>query len=449
MNEPPSAIVQEASAAERVVVLKVRAPGRTSWVIVGVAGTTASTGLLPPEARKERWGGRLPPGSRRQRSREDALVGAHVLGIGKNEIRIDQRGQIRSVRALSGRIVVTDVMDPDAPPAFTLLDEESRARLEAAGIALVDALATSAIDVVRSEITRSLDKARTKISRRREAVRGDLQKIAEANDIASRASWFIAEAKRASRGANKLVVTDWSTGEPLPIEIALDPAKSASEQVEAMFKRAKRLRLGAQIAESRLAQTEAQLAAVTEAIAHVAEATSLPAMREAAHQAKKAAPRDVALPDAQTTEDGRTRAAKKQSTSGRRTPYRTFFARSGRKLLVGKGAADNDTLTLKVSRPHDLWLHAKDRVGAHVIAPLDKGQTCSSEDLVDAAHLAAHFSDARDEKNVDVQYTHRKYVRKPKGSGPGFVLVDREKVLVLRIDPGLLRDLLSREDETL
>src|SRR5690606_31514716 len=115
-----------------------------------------------------------------------------------------------------------------------------------------------------------------------------------------------------------------------------------------------------------------------------------------------------------------------------RTPYRAFVARSGRRLLVGKGAADNDALTLRVARPHDLWLHAKERTGAHVIVPLDRGHTCPAEDLVDAAHLAAHFSDARDEKVVDVQYAHRRHLRKPKGSPPGFVVVDREKVLVLR-----------------
>ena len=126
--------------------------------------------------------------------------------------------------------------------------------------------------------------------------------------------------------------------------------------------------------------------------------------------------------------------------------FRTFVARSGKKILVGKGAADNDTLTLKIAKPHDLWLHAKDRTGAHVIVPLVKAQTCPAEDLVDAAHLAAHFSDARDEKAVDVQYTPKRYLRKPKGSAVGAVVVDREKVLALRFDPALLRQLLEREE---
>lgn len=138
--------------------------------------------------------------------------------------------------------------------------------------------------------------------------------------------------------------------------------------------------------------------------------------------------------------------AKGKAASGKRVPFRAFAARSGRRLLVGKGAADNDALTLKIAKPHDLWLHAKDRTGAHVIVPLEKGQTCPAEDLVDAAHLAAHFSDARDEKAVDIQYTPKRFLRKPKGSAVGAIIVDREKVLPLRLEAPLLRALLEREE---
>jgi predicted ribosome quality control (RQC) complex YloA/Tae2 family protein len=81
-----------------------------------------------------------------------------------------------------------------------------------------------------------------------------------------------------------------------------------------------------------------------------------------------------------------------------------------------------------------------------VIVPVERGQSCPAEDLVDAAHLAAHFSDARDERAVDVQYTPKRHLRKPKGSPVGFVLVDREKVLALRLDAALLRALLEREE---
>jgi predicted ribosome quality control (RQC) complex YloA/Tae2 family protein len=440
----PTAFVQEAICAESVVVLKVRIPGETgstSYILVGATRSGPSgAGLLPSETRRALWGGKLPPGMPRQRAREEALVGARVIALGEEEVAIDQHDLPRVVRPTGGRVVVTDAA-PLARPPFATLPEADRAALEAHGRRIAEAVATDAVDARRVEVTRTLDRAIEKITRRREAVRGDLDKIGQADRIAGQAQWLVAEAARAPRGATKLVVTDWSTGEARPLEIPLDPAKSAKDQVAAMFKRAKRLRLGARIAEDRLAQAERQIGALVESRGRAAAAETLPALESILEEAKRAAPRDVALLPGSAT-GGSTKRQGKQV----RMPYRAFFARGGRRLLVGKGAADNDTLTLHVARPHDLWLHAKDRTGAHVIVTLDKGQTCPAEDLVDAAHLAAHFSDARDEKVVDVQYTDRRYLRKPRKSPPGFVVVDREKVLVLRVEPEILSGLLARED---
>jgi len=65
--------------------------------------------------------------------------------------------------------------------------------------------------------------------------------------------------------------------------------------------------------------------------------------------------------------------------------------------------------------------------------------------LIDAAHLAAHFSDLRGEPSAEIQHTERRYLRKPKGAAPGAVNVDREKVLLLRLEPARLARLLASE----
>lgn len=449
--------VQRADCSDTVVVLEVRVPGRTSVVVIGSPKTTgkASAGLLPKEKRQEIWGGRLPPAGARVKAREAALEGAAVLAIGESEIAIDQKGDARVVRAHGGRVAITDLgstgrSDERSKAAridFVSASDEQRAAWEERGVALAEALAADAIEVHRGDVVKMLEKARQKIERRKEAVRADLAKIAQADTLAGQAQWLVGEAARVPRGSDKMVVTDWSSGEAVPMEIRLDPAKSAREQVEAMFKRAKRLRLGGRIASDRLSQAESQLEGVTRTIELVKGAPSLVAMDEAAREAKKIAPRDVTLPQGGGAGAATTSPTKSDKKGeARRTPFRTFIARSGAKLLVGKGAADNDALTLHVAKPHDLWLHAKDKTGAHVIVPLAKGHTCPAEDLVDAAHLAAHFSDAREEKIVDIQYTPKRHLRKPKGSGPGFVIVDREKVLALRMEKAILSALLEREE---
>ena len=472
-DDAPLAIVQEADSAERVVVLRIRVPGRTAFVIIGAARAGGSAGMLPNGARQELWGGRLPPGSTRQRAREatlalarvTAIVGGEVFfephvkppdpseGAAIESVGIDDAGErpagrTRCLRVHGGRVVVTDaVMPHEARPFVDVLTSDAeRAALEERGMALALALADDAVEIHRAELVRMLDKARLRVERRRTAVRDDLSKIAQADAIAAQAQWLVGEAARAPRGATKLVVTDWSSGQAVTMETPLDPSKTAREQVDAMFKRAKRLKLGGKIAEERLAQAQAQGQAIEAALESVRAATSLAGMDAAAREAKKRAPRDVMLANGAPGAGVVAPSPKGAKTGGRRVPYRAFVARSGRKILVGKGAIDNDALTLKIAKPHDLWLHAKDRTGAHVIVQLDKGQTCPAEDLVDAGHLAAHFSDARDEKAVDVQYTPRRFLRKPKGSAPGAVVVDREKVLALRFDAALLRALLEREE---
>ncbi|GAC1522858.1 MAG: hypothetical protein NVS3B10_22990 [Polyangiales bacterium] len=110
---------------------------------------------------------------------------------------------------------------------------------------------------------------------------------------------------------------------------------------------------------------------------------------------------------------------------------------------MGRGAKDNDLLTTHVARPHDLWLHVKGVTGAHVVVPMTKGESCPQALLIDAAHLAAHFSDARGERVVEISHAPRRHVRKPRGAPPGAVVVDREKVLVLRVEPARIALLLA------
>jgi predicted ribosome quality control (RQC) complex YloA/Tae2 family protein len=255
--------------------------------------------------------------------------------------------------------------------------------------------------------------------------------------LARRAELFVGQAARTPRGVTKLVAVDWSSGEARNVEMAIDPSSSAQSQVERLFKRARRLKDGATIARARLAEAErirGQLAALAAAL----EAQPDVDLEALSAGARLAAPRDFApAPEAGTR--------RKRRPEEERLPYRAFAGSSGARILVGRKAADNDALTLHVAKPQDLWLHAKGRSGAHVVVPLEKGRSCPPALLVEAAHLAAHFSDARGELVVEISYTPRRYVRKPRGSAPGLVVVDREKVLALRQRQETLRKLLERE----
>ena len=138
---------------------------------------------------------------------------------------------------------------------------------------------------------------------------------------------------------------------------------------------------------------------------------------------------------------------RKERQQAPRRPYRVFTSADGARILVGKGGRDNDETTLKVAGPHDLFLHVRGSPGAHVIVPLNRDEAIKEQTLLDAATLAAHYSKQRTAASLDVTYTPRKNVSKPKGAKPGLVQVRQEKVLRLRREPDRLARLLMTAGE--
>ena len=139
------------------------------------------------------------------------------------------------------------------------------------------------------------------------------------------------------------------------------------------------------------------------------------------------------------------KSKKKRSGPQVRVPYRTFVGPAGQSLLVGKGSRRQRRTDID-RRPPPRSLAARPRsTGRPCRDPRDRNAVLPPELLIDAAHLAAHFSDLRGEPSAEIQHTERRYLRKPKGAAPGAVNVDREKVLLLRLEPARLERLLASE----
>ncbi|MFZ2904579.1 MAG: NFACT RNA binding domain-containing protein [Cyclobacteriaceae bacterium] len=104
---------------------------------------------------------------------------------------------------------------------------------------------------------------------------------------------------------------------------------------------------------------------------------------------------------------------------------------NGFKIWIGKNAQHNDTLTLKHTFKEDLWLHAKDVPGSHVVVKYQAGKKIPKDVIERAAQLAAYHSKRKTESLCPVAYTLKKYVRKRKGDPAGAVVVEREKVMLV------------------
>ena len=105
----------------------------------------------------------------------------------------------------------------------------------------------------------------------------------------------------------------------------------------------------------------------------------------------------------------------------------TLALAGGGVIIVGKNNRQNDLVTFKLSRPDDIWFHTKDIPGSHVL--LRPSGAPDAAALQTAAMVAAYFSKARHSSQVPVDYTLRRYVKKPSGAKPGFVIYDRQTTL--------------------
>ncbi|MFI5242827.1 MAG: NFACT RNA binding domain-containing protein [Gemmatimonadales bacterium] len=122
-------------------------------------------------------------------------------------------------------------------------------------------------------------------------------------------------------------------------------------------------------------------------------------------------------------------------------PFPTNRSAGARQIWVGGGAPTNDTLTFRESSPRDVWMHARDAAGAHVVLRWTKDDPPPARDLEEAAVLAAWHSKSRGSGLVPVDWTRRKYVRKARGGTPGLVLVSRAETIFVTPDERVERRL--------
>jgi predicted ribosome quality control (RQC) complex YloA/Tae2 family protein len=237
------------------------------------------------------------------------------------------------------------------------------------------------------------------------------------------------------RGVRSATLTEYRESGPVEVTVSLDPALTPRQNMERYYRHYRRIVDSATRVEARAAEVRGRLANL-EALERRIAGAGPDALLGLEKEARRLGAGPRAAPKPQ----------RRRETP--RVPYRLFQSLGGGPILVGRNAAGNDELTLKVAKGNDLWLHARGQPGSHVVLRLEKGAGPKQEGLLDAAHLAVHFSDARGERSCEVTYTRAKHVKKPKGSPPGLVTVTQEKTILLRLEPDRLQRLLEGEEES-
>jgi predicted ribosome quality control (RQC) complex YloA/Tae2 family protein len=227
---------------------------------------------------------------------------------------------------------------------------------------------------------------------------------------------LLANLATATREGNKTRITDfYSEGTPI-IELEIDPTLSLQDAAAQFFRRyAKAKRAGA--------ETTQRIQTLREEIDLVRQQQN--------HLQRIAAQRDEkALEEFDKSETKPQRRV--ESKAEKQIPgVRRYLSTDGYEILVGRGARDNDHLTFRIARPNDVWLHAGDYPGSHVVIRNPTRKEIPQRTVIEAAQLAGRFSQASEDAKVVIHYTERKFLSKPKGSAPGLVRLSKFKSMTV------------------
>jgi len=286
----------------------------------------------------------------------------------------------------------------------------------------------ASLEEERQRLAGAVKRSHARLSKLKGKVARDRERAAEALQLQIRAHVLQANLARVPKGASQISLSDF---EGRPITIPLDPSRGAVDNMTRLFEKAKRLKSATPRIEERARKIARELEALVRFAEEIGRADGEGLAAVHAELAK-------AFPAVAAARTGRRKDPE-------RSPFHEFAIAAGRVARVGRSAADNDALTLRFARPDDLWLHVRGGAGSHVVVPLGRGEEPTPEMLVDAAHLAAFYSKAKDRDDVEVIYTRRRYVQKPRGAPPGSVRLLKEKTIFLRVEPDRIARLLDRE----
>jgi predicted ribosome quality control (RQC) complex YloA/Tae2 family protein len=240
---------------------------------------------------------------------------------------------------------------------------------------------------------------------------GDPAKWKRAGDL------LLANLANAEREGATVLVTDFFDENVPIVEIEVDENQSLTEAAEKFFRRYTKARNALEEISKRLAVVEAELEDLktqSELLEEAIEARDENALDDFTGEKPKALER---------------RSKTKQTENF--TGARRYQSSEGFEILVGKGSKDNDFLTFRVAKSNDLWLHAADYPGSHVVVKNPNRQEIPQKTLIEAAQIAAFFSKAKEQPKVAVHYTPKKFVNKPKGSALGLVSLASFKTILV------------------
>jgi predicted ribosome quality control (RQC) complex YloA/Tae2 family protein len=303
----------------------------------------------------------------------------------------------------------TSVRGPEIAPEGSPSEQLDRYYQEKAERQQFESLARTARNTIERDISK-LEKLAANLKADM-AAHGDADKWKRFGDL------LLANVGTAERSGGAFLVTDLFDEDQPRISIEAEENESVTAAAERYFRRYTRSRNAGREIAARLTEAESgleRLCKQNEAVEAAVEARDEEALAAFAGKRTKPA-RDK-------------QAAKIPATQ---SFARSFVSSDGFEILVGKRAKDNDHLTFRSARSLDTWMHAADYPGSHVVIRNPNRKEIPPRTLLEAAQLAAFYSQGKKQPKAAVHYTLKKFVNKPRGAAPGLVSLSSFKTLLV------------------
>ena len=285
------------------------------------------------------------------------------------------------------------------------------------------------VDRVRQkgqDLMKTITNARDRVRRKIALQEKEYQQTQNRDQLRISGELITANLYRMERGATKLSAENYYEDGCPVMEIRLDPRLSPQENAAKYFKQYTKAKTAEKILQEQLQRGRSELVYLESVLQQLQQAES---------------EQDFNDIRAELTDGGYLRSrGKKQGGFQRPSKPREFRSTAGLRILVGRSNRQNDHLTTKVADHRDIWLHTQKIHGSHVIL-CTNGAEPDEQSLLEAAMLAAYYSQGRESSKVPVDYTPVRYVKKPNGAKPGMVTYTTYKTMYVTPDGEQIKSL--------
>jgi predicted ribosome quality control (RQC) complex YloA/Tae2 family protein len=274
---------------------------------------------------------------------------------------------------------------------------------------------------LRHQLSQKLNNILAKLRNKAQTFADRLRQSDQADEYRQKADLLMAHLQNWEPGMKEITLPDFETSKP--IAIALQPDKNAVQNAQRLYKQHQKLKRARIAVEPLFLEVQAEIEYLEQVEAAIAQIDQYQTVEDlqALEEIRDELIGQKYLEDPEYRNRSTSEAAS--------TNFHRYRTPNGFEVLIGRNNRQNDQLTFRVAGDYDLWFHAQEIPGSHLLLRLEPGTVPEVTDLQFVANLAAYYSRARHSEQVPVVYTQPKHVYKPKGAKPGIAIYKQERIL--------------------